>query len=165
MTADPRITPCLWFNFNAEAAIAHYCAIFKDARVERIARYGADQPGPKGAVLTILFSIEGQSFLALNGGPQFPFTPAISLIVNCDGQGEIDAYWERLSEGGAKGRCGWLTDKFGVSWQIVPRTLHDLLIGGDVEQASRVMKAVLAMDKLDFAAIQRAAGPIEETPR
>lgn len=159
MTTDPRITPCLWFDFNAEAAVAHYCAIFKDARIEKVARYGASQPGPEGAVLTILFSIEGQSFLALNGGPQFPFTPAISLIVNCDDQEEVDAYWEKLSAGGAKGRCGWLTDKFGVSWQIVPRALPELLTSGGAEQANRVMKAVLAMDKLDIAAVRRAASP------
>ncbi len=159
MTPEKRITPCLWFNFNAEAAVAHYCAIFNDARIERIARYGPDQPGPEGAVMTILFSIEGQRFLALNGGPQFPFTPAISLIVNCDEQAEVDGYWERLSEGGAKGRCGWLTDKFGVSWQIAPRALPELLTSGDAGQANRVMKAVLAMDKLDIAAVRRAAGP------
>jgi predicted 3-demethylubiquinone-9 3-methyltransferase (glyoxalase superfamily) len=158
MTAPQRITPCLWFNSNADAAVAHYCAIFKEARIESITRYGPSQPGPEGAVMTILFSIEGQSFLALNGGPQFPFTPAISLIVHCDDQAEIDEYWERLSAGGAKGRCGWLTDKFGVSWQIVPRALPDFLTGGNPEQANRVMKAVLAMDKLDIAAVRRAAG-------
>ena len=109
--------------------------------------------------MTILFSIDGQSFLALNGGPQFPHTPAISLIVNCETQAELDEYWRRLSEGGAKGPCGWLTDKFGVSWQIVPRELPELLTSGDVDQANRVMKAVLAMGKLDIAAVRRAAGP------
>ena len=103
MMTQQRITPCLWFNFNAEEAVAHYCAIFEDARIEKIAHYGPHQPGPEGAVMTILFSIEGQRFLALNGGPQFPFTSAISLIVNCDNQAEVDDYWERLSEGGAKG--------------------------------------------------------------
>jgi predicted 3-demethylubiquinone-9 3-methyltransferase (glyoxalase superfamily) len=159
MTCEQRITPCLWFNFNAEEAVAHYCAIFDDARIERIAHYGPDQPGPEGAVMTILFSIDGQSFLALNGGPQFPHTPAISLIVNCETQAELDEYWRRLSEGGAKGPCGWLTDKFGVSWQIVPRELPELLTSGDVDQANRVMKAVLAMGKLDIAAVRRAAGP------
>ncbi len=163
MTSQRRITPCLWFNFNAEEAVALYCAIFNDAHIERIARYGPNQPGPEGAVMTILFSIEGQRFLALNGGPHFPFTPAISLIVNCETQAEIDAYWERLSEGGAKGRCGWLTDKFGVSWQIVPRAIPELLTRGDAEQASRVMKAVLSMDKLEIGAIQRAGGQTEET--
>jgi predicted 3-demethylubiquinone-9 3-methyltransferase (glyoxalase superfamily) len=159
MTSDQRITPCLWFNFNAEEAVAHYCAIFKNARIEKVARYGANQPGPEGAVMTMLFTIEGQRFLALNGGPQFPFTPSISLIVNCDGQAELDDYWERLSAGGAKGRCGWLTDKFGVSWQIVPRALPEMLTDGGAEQANRVMKAVLTMDKLDIAAVRRAAGP------
>jgi predicted 3-demethylubiquinone-9 3-methyltransferase (glyoxalase superfamily) len=159
MMTQQRITPCLWFNFNAEEAVAHYCAIFEDARIEKIAHYGPHQPGPEGAVMTILFSIEGQRFLALNGGPQFPFTSAISLIVNCDNQAEVDDYWERLSAGGAKGPCGWLTDKFGVSWQIVPRALPELLTSGDAEQANRVMKAVLAMGKLDIAAVRRAAGP------
>ena len=159
MTTQQRITPCLWFNFNAEEAVAHYCAIFADSRIEKVARYGPGQPGPEGAVMTILFSIEGQTFLALNGGPQFPFTSAISLIVNCDDQAEVDDYWERLSEGGAKGPCGWLTDKFGVSWQIVPRELPELLTSGDAGQANRVMKAVLAMSKLDIAAVRRAAGP------
>ena len=165
MTPAQRITPCLWFNFNAEAAVGHYCAIFKNAQIDKVVHYGPGQPGPEGAVMTILFAIEGQSFLALNGGPKFPFTSAISLIVNCDSQAEVDAYWERLSAGGAKGRCGWLTDKFGVSWQIVPRQLTELLTGGDADQANRVMKAVLAMGKFDIAAVRRAAGPNwEETP-
>ncbi|MGA2491706.1 MAG: VOC family protein [Roseiarcus sp.] len=159
MMSDQRITPCLWFNFNAEEAVAHYCAIFADARIEKVAHYGPCQPGPEGAVMTILFSIEGQSFLALNGGPQFPFTSAISLVVDCDTQAEVDDYWERLSAGGAKGPCGWLTDKFGVSWQIVPRALPELLTSGGAEQANRVMKAVLAMSKLDIAVVRRAAGP------
>jgi predicted 3-demethylubiquinone-9 3-methyltransferase (glyoxalase superfamily) len=162
MMSQQRITPCLWFNFNAEEAVAHYCAIFNGARVERIVRYGPDQPGTEGAVMTILFTIEGQSFLALNGGPQFLFTPAISLVVNCDDQAEVDDYWERLSEGGAKGRCGFLTDKFGVTWQIVPRALPELLTSGDAGQANRVMRAVLAMGKLDIAAVRRAAGPNRE---
>jgi len=159
MTPQQRVTPCLWFNFNAEEAVARYCAIFRDARIETIVRYGPDQPGPEGAVMTILFTIEGQSFLALNGGPQFPFTPAISLIVNCDDQEEVDLYWARLSEGGAKGPCGWLTDKYGVSWQIVPRALPELLTSGDADQANRVMKTVLGMGKIDLAAVRRAAGP------
>lgn len=158
MTPSRRITPCLWFNFNADEAVAQYCAIFPDARVKTRVRYGPGEPGPEGATMTILFTIEGQEFLALNGGPQFPFTPAISLIVPCDTQDEIDAYWERLSEGGAKGRCGWLADRFGVSWQIVPRALPELLANGDAAQASRVMKTVLSMDKLDIAAIQQACG-------
>ncbi len=157
MTRTQSITPCLWFDFNAEQAVAHYLSIFKNARITSLARYGEGQPGPAGAVMTIAFEIDGQEFLALNGGPLFKFTPAISLIVNCDDQGEIDDYWERLSEGGAKGRCGWLTDKFGLSWQIVPRALPALLTGGDAAQAQRVMKAVLRMDKLDIATVRRAA--------
>ena len=133
MTSQQRIAPCLWFNFNAEEAVAHYCAIFNDVRVERIARYGPDQPGPEGAVMTILFKIEGQSFLALNGGPQFPFTPAISLVVNCDARPRSTTTGSGCPKAGAKGPCGWLTDKFGLSWQIVPRELPELLTSGDAE--------------------------------
>jgi predicted 3-demethylubiquinone-9 3-methyltransferase (glyoxalase superfamily) len=159
MTPSRGIAPCLWFDFNADEAVAHYCAIFPDALVKARVCYGPGQPGPEGATMTILFAIQGQEFLALNGGPQFPFTPAISLIVYCDTQEEVDSYWERLSEGGAKGRCGWLTDKFGVSWQIAPRALPELLTSGDAAQAARVMKAVLSMDKLDIAAVQQACRP------
>ena len=115
-----KFTPCLWFDFNAEEAVAHYLSIFDSGRVVASSRYGEGGPGPKGAVMTILFEIEGQTFLALNGGPQFPFTPAISLMVDCADQAEVDRLWERLCEGGKPGQCGWLTDRFGVSWQIVP---------------------------------------------
>ena len=153
-----RITPCLWFNFNAEDAVAHYLSIFPDARMVKVARYGEGGPGPSGAVMTIEFEIEGQKFLALNGGPQFQFTPAISLIVNCDSQAEIDRYWERLSEDGQKGRCGWLTDRFGVTWQIVPRVVFVWMTGGDAKAAARVMKALLTMDKLDIAELETAFG-------
>src|SRR5271157_5972020 len=115
-----KITPCLWFDFKAEEAVAHYLSIFSESRIVSTARYGEAGPGPKGAVMTILFQIGGQEFLALNGGPQFAFTPAISLIVDSATQAEVDELWDRLGAGGAPGRCGWLTDKFGVSWQIVP---------------------------------------------
>jgi predicted 3-demethylubiquinone-9 3-methyltransferase (glyoxalase superfamily) len=159
MTSAQKITPCLWFDFNAEEAVAHYLAIFDESRIVSKTHYGAAGPGPAGAVMTILFEIDGQQILALNGGPQFKFTPALSLIVNCDNQGEIDRLWEKLASGGAPGQCGWLTDKFGVSWQIVPRALPALLMSKDDKAADRLMRAVLAMKKLDIAQLQQAVGP------
>ncbi len=159
MTGAQKITPCLWFDFKAEEAIAHYLAIFDKSRIVSKTHYGAAGPGPAGAVMTILFEIDGQQILALNGGPQFKFTPALSLIVNCDDQGEIDRLWEKLAEGGAPGQCGWLTDKFGVSWQIVPRALPALLMSKDDNAADRLMREVLTMKKLDIAQLQQAVGP------
>ena len=159
MTSAQKITPCLWFDFNAEEAVAHYLSIFKNSRIISTTRYGEAGPGRKGAVMTIFFEIDGQHLLALNGGPQFKFTPALSLIVNCDDQAEIDMLWEKLSEGGAPGQCGWLTDKFGVSWQIVPRALPEFLSGGDAQKTDRFMRAVLTMKKLDIAQLQSAASP------
>jgi len=156
MTSAQKITPCLWFDFKAEEAVAHYLSIFKNSRIVSTTRYSEAGPGPAGAVMTVLFEIDGQQFLALNGGPQFKFTPALSLIVNCDDQAEVDTLWERLSEGGAPGRCGWLTDKFGVSWQVVPRALPALLVSGDAERSDRLMRAVLTMKKLDIHELQRA---------
>lgn len=154
----PRLSVCLWFNANAEQAVAHYLSIFPGGRITATSHYGESGPGPAGSVMTIAFEIEAQPFLALNGGPHFSFTPAISLIVNCETQAELDRYWEQLSEGGSKGRCGWLTDKFGLSWQIVPRQVARWMTG-DGESAGRVMKAVLKMDKLDVAELERAFGP------
>jgi predicted 3-demethylubiquinone-9 3-methyltransferase (glyoxalase superfamily) len=159
MTSAQKITPCLWFDFNAEEAVAHYLAIFDESRIVSKTHYGAAGPGPAGAVMTILFEIDGQQILALNGGPQFKFTPALSLIANCDDQGEIDRLWEKLASGGAPGQCGWLTDKFGVSWQIVPRALPALLMSKDDKAADSLMRAVLAMKKLDIAQLQQAVGP------
>jgi predicted 3-demethylubiquinone-9 3-methyltransferase (glyoxalase superfamily) len=158
MVSSQKITPCLWFDFNAEEAVAHYLAIFDKSRIVSKTHYGEAGPGPAGTMMTILFEIDGQQFLALNGGPHFKFTPALSLIVNCDDQGEIDRLWEKLAEGGAPGQCGWLTDKFGVSWQIVPRSLPELL-GGDQENTNRVMRAVLSMKKLDIAQMRQASSP------
>ncbi len=151
--SEQKITPCLWFDFKAEEAVEHYLSIFKSGRVLSTARYG---PGPKGAVMTILFEIEGQKFLALNGGPQFPFTPAISLIVDCGTQAEVDRLWERLGEGGKPGQCGWLTNKFGVSWQIVPSLVPKIMQSADAAAIERVMRAVMPMKKLDIAELQRA---------
>jgi len=153
---EQKITPCLWFDFNAEEAVAHYLSIFPNSRIISTARYGEFAAGRQGAVMTILFEIDGQRLLALNGGPQYKFTPALSLMVNCDDQAEIDALWEKLAEGGQHIECGWLTDKFGVSWQIVPRILPELL-GGDAGRTDRVMRAVLSMEKLDLAEMQEAA--------
>ena len=153
---EQKITPCLWFNFNAEEAVAHYLSIFKSGRIVTTARYGDAGPGPKGAVMTILFEIEGQKFLALNGGPRFSFTPAISLIVDCADQAEVDRLWERLGEGGKSGQCGWLTDRFGVSWQIVPSLIPRIMQRGDEAAIERVMRAILPMTKLDVAKLQQA---------
>jgi predicted 3-demethylubiquinone-9 3-methyltransferase (glyoxalase superfamily) len=151
-----KIMPCLWFDFNAEEAVEHYLWIFKSGRVVSTTRYGKTGPGPAGAVMTILFEIEAQRFLALNGGPHFKFTPAISLIVDCDSQAEVDRLWDRLGEGGAPGQCGWLTDKFGVSWQIVPSLVPRMLQSGDPAAIERVMRAVMPMKKLDTEKLQQA---------
>ena len=153
-----RLTTCLWFNFNAEEAVSHYLSIFEDGRITATSRYVGEGPGPAGDVMTIAFQLAGQSFLALNGGPQFPFTPAASIVVHCDNQQEIDRYWELLSEGGEKGRCGWLTDKFGLSWQVVPRAVERWMTA-EAPRAARVMKAVLNMNKLDINELERAYGP------
>ncbi len=153
---EQKITPCLWFDFNAEDAVAHYLSIFPNSRILSTARYGEYDPVRNGKVMTIFFEIEGQRFLALNGGPHYKFTPALSLMVNCDDQAEIDALWEKLGEGGEHDQCGWLTDKFGVSWQIVPRMLPDLL-KGDAERTDRVMRAVMSMEKLDIAQMEKRA--------
>ena len=159
MASPQKITPCLWFDFNAEEAVAHYLAIFRHSRIVSTTRYGEAVPGPKGAVLTILFEIDGQQILALNGGPQFKFTPALSLIVNCDDQAEVDRLWEKLSDGGAPGECGWLTDKFGVSWQITPSLISRVMQSGDAAVWDRLLRALMPMTKLDIATLQAAVGP------
>jgi predicted 3-demethylubiquinone-9 3-methyltransferase (glyoxalase superfamily) len=152
-----KITPCLWFDFNAQEAVAHYLSIFPKSRIISTTHYGEAGPGPKGAVMTILFEIGTQQFLALNGGPHFQFTPALSLIVDCDDQAEVDALWEKLSGGGgAPGRCGWLTDRFGVSWQIVPSIIPRTLQSGDPAGVERLMRAIMPMTKLDVAQLQQA---------
>jgi predicted 3-demethylubiquinone-9 3-methyltransferase (glyoxalase superfamily) len=155
MAGPQKITPCLWFD-NAEEAVAHYLAIFHKSRIVSKTHYGEAGPGPAGAVMTILFEIDGQQFLALNGGPQFKFTPALSLIVSCDDQAEIDRLWEKLASGGTPGQCGWLTDKFGVSWQIVPSLIPRVVQSGDAAARERLMRAVLPMTKLDIAGLERA---------
>lgn len=154
---ESKITPCLWFDFNAEQAVSHYLSIFKNGRILHTSHYDESMPGLAGKVLVIDFEIEGQRLQALNGGPQFPFTEAISLSVSCDTQAEVDHLWTRLTaDGGKESMCGWLKDKFGLSWQIVPRQLVALLQHTDKAGAARAMKAMLGMRKIDIAAVQRA---------
>lgn len=158
MESPQKITPCLWFNFNAEEAVNHYLSIFKRSRILDVLHYGDATPELKGKVLLIRFEIEGQQFLALNGGPQHPhpFTEAISLSVDCADQAEVDELWARLSEGGSEGSCSWLKDKYGLSWQIVPRALVTMLQDPDPTRAARVMQAMMTMSKIDIAQLQRA---------
>jgi predicted 3-demethylubiquinone-9 3-methyltransferase (glyoxalase superfamily) len=151
-----KITPFLWFNDNAEEAMNFYVSIFKNSRIVSVSRYGEGGPGPKGQVMTGTFELEGQRFMALNGGPLFKFTEAISLFVDCEGQPEVDSLWEKLSAGGEKSRCGWLKDKFGVSWQVIPKALGQLMGDKDPEKSKRVMMAMLQMGKIDVQALQRA---------
>lgn len=151
-----KITPFLWFDGQAEEAMNFYVSIFKNSKVGRVTRYGEGGPGPKGTVMSATFQLDGQEFMALNGGPLFSFTPAISFFVNCETQEEVDELWEKLSAGGKKERCGWLKDKFGLSWQIIPSTLGKLLQDKDPEKARRVMQAMLQMDKIDIKGLQDA---------
>jgi len=155
-----KITPCLWFDNQAEEAVNFYISIFKKSKIVSVARYGeagAKASGrPEGTVMTVAFQLEGQEFLALNGGPQFKFTEAISFIVNCKTQKEIDEFWKRLSEGGEEGPCGWLKDRYGMSWQIVPTVLAELLQDKDARKSEKVMQAMLQMKKLDIKALKQA---------
>lgn len=152
-----KITPFLWFDTQAEEAANFYVSIFKNAKVLGIARYGEAGPGPKGSVLTVQFELEGQKFTALNGGPQFKFTEAVSFVVNCTNQEEVDHFWEQLLEGGKESQCGWLKDKYGMSWQIVPKALVELLQDKDPAKANRVMQAMMKMIKIDIETLKRAA--------
>lgn len=151
-----KITPFLWFDHQAEEAANFYTAIFKDSKIGTVARYGDEGPGEKGTVMTVTFQLQGQEFMALNGGPEFAFSPAISFFVNCETQEEVDELWEKLSEGGETQPCGWLRDQFGVTWQIVPTALGELMSDPDAEKVRRVVKAMLQMSKLDIAALRRA---------
>jgi len=152
-----KITPCLWFDGRAEEAMRFYTSIFKNSKVGAVTRYGEGMPGKRGSVMTATFEIEGQEFMGLNGGPDFKFSEAISFVVNCKTQEELDYYWGKLLEGGAPSQCGWLTDKFGVSWQIVPTILPELLQDKNAARRDRVMKAVLGMIKLDVKKLKEAA--------
>jgi predicted 3-demethylubiquinone-9 3-methyltransferase (glyoxalase superfamily) len=155
------ITPCLWFDTEAEDAARFYTSIFPNSRIVEVARYGEAGPRPEGMVMAVVFELDGQRFTALNGGPEFTFTPAISFQVDCEDQAEVDAYWNALADGGAEGDCGWLGDRYGVSWQIVPRALPRLLGDGDREKAQRVMHAMLGMKKIEIAELERAAEQTE----
>ena len=152
-----KITPFLWFNNNAEEAMNFYASIFKNAKFDILSRWGDNGMGPKGSVMSATFELEGQRFMALNGGPMFAFTEAISFFINCDTQEEVDMFWDKLSEGGAKSRCGWLKDKFGLSWQVIPKTLGELLGSKDPATSKRVMQAMMQMDKIIIADLQKAA--------
>jgi predicted 3-demethylubiquinone-9 3-methyltransferase (glyoxalase superfamily) len=156
MAGKQKITTFLWFDDNAEEAMKHYVSIFKNSKVLNVMRYGEAGPGRAGSVMVCNFRLDGQEFTALNGGPQFKFTEAISLVVNCDSQKEVDDLWAKLSKGGAPGQCGWLKDKFGLSWQIVPRVLIELLQDKDPAKSQRVMRAMMQMTKIDIAGLQRA---------
>ena len=151
-----RITPFLWYDSQAEEAANFYVSIFKNSKVGTITRYGDTGPGAKGSVMTVNFTLDGQEFVALNGGPQFPFTEAVSFMVNCESQEEVNYYWEKLSAGGQEIQCGWLKDKFGLCWQIVPTEFFDLVSKGAPEQSDRVMTAMMQMVKMDLAKLKQA---------
>jgi predicted 3-demethylubiquinone-9 3-methyltransferase (glyoxalase superfamily) len=151
-----KITPYLWFDDRAEEAMLFYTSIFKNSKIGEVSRYGEGGPGEPGKVMSATFELEGQQFMALNGGPHFSFTPAISLFVNCDTQAEVDELWDKLIEGGAPSQCGWLTDKFGLSWQIIPQALGEMLNDKDPAKSQRVMQAMMEMVKLDVPTLKRA---------
>jgi predicted 3-demethylubiquinone-9 3-methyltransferase (glyoxalase superfamily) len=151
-----KITPFLWFDNNAEEAMNFYVSVFKNSKIGAVTRYGDAGPGPKGSVLTAAFELEGQKFVALNGGPRFKFTEAISFVINCETQEEIDYFWNNLtSDGGQESMCGWLKDKFGLSWQVVPAEISSLLTG---EKSNQVMQAIMQMKKIDLSTLRQAAG-------
>jgi predicted 3-demethylubiquinone-9 3-methyltransferase (glyoxalase superfamily) len=151
-----KITPFLWFDGNAEEAMNLYVSVFKNSKIVSVTRYGEAGPGPKGTVMSATFELEGQQFYALNGGPQYKFTPAISLFVSCETQKEVDQLWDKLSAGGHKDRCGWLQDKYGLSWQIIPSMLGKMLADKNPRKSQSVMKAMLQMDKIDIAKLKQA---------
>jgi predicted 3-demethylubiquinone-9 3-methyltransferase (glyoxalase superfamily) len=158
--AIQKITPFLWFDQQAEEAATFYTSIFSNSKIIKVVRHGEAGPGPAGSAMVVEFQLEGQSFVGLNGGPHFKFTEAISFVVNCQSQEEVDSYWDRLAAGGTQVQCGWLKDKFGLSWQIVPTVLPELLGGPDPAKAGRVMKAMMTMTKLDIHALQLAANGV-----
>jgi predicted 3-demethylubiquinone-9 3-methyltransferase (glyoxalase superfamily) len=151
------LTTCLWFDTEGEAAANFYTSIFPNSKLGEISRYGSAGPRPEGTVMTVSFELNGQDFVALNGGPEFTFSEAISFQVLCEGQDEVDAFWTKLSEGGEQGPCGWLKDKFGVSWQVIPTALPELLGNPDREKAQRVMSAMMSMKKIEIGELERAA--------
>jgi predicted 3-demethylubiquinone-9 3-methyltransferase (glyoxalase superfamily) len=151
-----KITTFLWFDANAEEAIAHYMAIFPNSKIVSSSRYGDAGPGPKGGLMVATFELDGQQFMALNGGPHFKFTEAISLVVTCETQEEVDRYWDKLGEGGKPSQCGWLKDKFGLSWQIVPSILGRMMSDPDAGKSKRAMQAMMKMVKIDISVLQKA---------
>ncbi len=151
-----KISPFLWFDGNAEEAVNFYVSIFKNSKILTISRYGDSGPGPKGSVMVVKFQLNGQEFMALNGGPAFKFTEAISFLVNCESQQEVDELWEKLTAGGKEIQCGWLKDKFGLAWQIVPTVLGELMADKDPKKAARVMQAMMQMTKIDINKLQQA---------
>jgi len=152
-----KVTPCLWFDTEGEEAATFYSSVFPNSRIVHVARYGSAGPRPEGTVMTVEFELDGQRFVALNGGPEFTFSEAISFQVDCETQEEVDAFWSKLSEGGEEGPCGWLKDKFGLSWQIIPTELPKLLSDPDPGRAQRAMQCMLQQNKLDIEAIRKAA--------
>jgi len=154
----PRLTPNLWFDTQGEEAARFYTSIFPSSRIVEITHYGSAGPRPEGTVMTVSFELDGQPFVALNGGPQFTFNEAVSLEIECEDQAEVDRYSEALSDGGEQGPCGWVKDRFGLSWQVVPKRLNELISDPDTEKAQRVMAAMLQMQKIDVAELERAAG-------
>jgi predicted 3-demethylubiquinone-9 3-methyltransferase (glyoxalase superfamily) len=152
-----KITPCLWFDTEGEEAAQFYTSVFPNSRIVEVTRYGSAGPRAEGTVMTVSFELDGQGFMALNGGPDFKFNEAISLSVDCESQDEVDSYWNALTEGGEAGPCGWLKDKYGVSWQIVPKVLNELISDPDQEKAQRVMAAMLQMGKIEIAELEKAA--------
>jgi predicted 3-demethylubiquinone-9 3-methyltransferase (glyoxalase superfamily) len=152
-----NLTPCLWFDTEGEEAAEFYTSVFPNSKIVDVARYGSAGPRPEGTVMTVVFELDGQKFVALNGGPDFTFSEAISFQVSCKNQEEVDTYWNKLSEGGEEGPCGWLKDKYGLSWQIIPTALPELLSNPDHEKAQRVMQAMLNMKKIEVDALERAA--------
>lgn len=152
----PKLKPFLWFDNQAEEAANFYVATFPNSKILQAARYGDAGPGPKGSVMTIEFALDGKEFVALNGGPQFKFTEAVSFVIDCKNQEEVDRYWEQLSQGGQPGPCGWVKDKFGLSWQVVPTVMAELLSGTDPTRSKRAMEAMFKMTKLDIATLQQA---------
>lgn len=151
-----KITPCLWFDNQAEEAMNFYVSLFKNSRILSLTRYGEGGPGPQGTIMTASFQLDGQELMALNGGPYFKFTEAISLFVNCETQAEVDELWDKLSEGGEKEQCGWLKDRYGLSWQIVPTALGEMLGDPDPRKSQNVMQAMLKMTKIDIDALRHA---------
>lgn len=153
----PQQTPCLWFDTQGEEAAEFYCSVFPNSKITDIARYGKAGPGPEGQVMVVAFELDGQPYVALNGGPQFTFDEAVSFQIDCESQDEADYYWYALSKGGEEGPCGWLKDRFGLSWQVVPRRMIELLADPDPDRSARAMQAMLQMERIDMAEVERAA--------